>query len=739
MKTKKMITKLMKQKLLIQCFLVIFAITIFGCKKSDPEPDPVEPEIEVEVPEPEEPEITEPVIPINIIMQNSDVKGVVKDEEGNFLSDVNITTGEVSTTTNGSGLFVLEKVGTVNNRSVLKFSKSGYFTITRSAIKKDEASMEVVMHKKGSTNISSQTNFSAASGKTLEAGNMKVDIPAASLVKSDGNSYTGNVNADMLYLDPNNENFTTMMPGGDLSAVRSDYREVTLISYGMVEVTLTDDAGNPLQLKDDGTSEMTYPIPAGMENNPPQTMPLWYFNEDAGVWVEEGIAELKGNVYVGKVKHFSWHNLDWPEERVTINGIVTDCENKPVSGIKVTVDQTSDITNSKGEYSVFVPANTPVTVTVLSDDYLNYTNVVSYDVPGKPGNTTVVQNVQLPCMPVISGKVVNSCSELVAVYVWCEYTINSALHKTTPRWTLNDGTFKITVPAISGNATIYVGMPDGTSISKTITLTGQNVIAADIEICNKIEDGYLTIIPEGESTITTLVDPSKTEITAIDSYFMTMGEITIIIEDYSNDENVFENVSLAVTASNKRFSSDKIQLQINSRNKSFYNITISGSGKVIDMQSFKSVSATITGKFDIAVGMVSSIRRNVANWNALSLPANIPVLDTPIEYVMSLSSPTQEYSLLLYENKGISDYNRLKTELSGKGAVFSAEVTEDGITTVAYQIDTHRIALAYSENGAMTLGGIDYPLMIMIYLNAETKSSPVLKPYQILDKLKIIK
>jgi hypothetical protein len=100
---------------------------------------------------------------------------------------------------------------------------------------------------------------------------------------------------------------------------------------------------------------------------------------------------------VGSVTHFSWHNLDVPAERVTIREKVTDCENNPVSYVKITVEQTAAVTNSKGEYSVFAPSNTPVTVKVKSEDYGSYSPEVSHNVPGKPGGTVVTQDIKLPC------------------------------------------------------------------------------------------------------------------------------------------------------------------------------------------------------------------------------------------------------------------------------------------------------------------------------------------------------
>jgi hypothetical protein len=323
--------------------------------------------------------------------------GIVRDTEGRALSGVSISTGSLNVNTGADGTFILEQAGVVNRRAVIRFEKSGYFSLTRSGIKEDEMYIEAVLQAKGNSASSLQTTFNTNEAKILSVGGMKVEVPASALIKADGSAYSGNVKADMFYLDPNNDNFTGLMPGGDLAAVRSNNSEVQLLSYGMTEVTLTDNTGNPLQLKDGASSELTFPIPAGMESNPPANIPLWYFDEERGIWIEEGIATLQGNVYKGVVSHFSWHNLDIPADRVTIKGTVTDCENKPVPYVKITVDQTSTVSNSKGEYSVFVPSNTPVTVKVKSEDYSNYYPEVSYPITGKSGNSVVTQDIKLPC------------------------------------------------------------------------------------------------------------------------------------------------------------------------------------------------------------------------------------------------------------------------------------------------------------------------------------------------------
>jgi hypothetical protein len=135
-----------------------------------------------------------------------------------------------------------------------------------------------------------------------------------------------------------------------------------------------------------------------MENNPPATIPLWHFDEEKGIWVEEGIAIRQGNGYIGTVKHFSWVNLDLPAGHITIKGKITNCEDKPV-GAKVTVKSyTTTHANSKGEYTIFVPENTPFTLSVKSADYFNYSPEQSYNIPGKSVGSIVTQDFILPCV-----------------------------------------------------------------------------------------------------------------------------------------------------------------------------------------------------------------------------------------------------------------------------------------------------------------------------------------------------
>jgi hypothetical protein len=470
---------------------MVCAALFAGCEKED-EPNnpnkPGDPNVETTV---------------NVVMKNASVSGVVRDTDGNFLEGVKVTTGTQTTRTNVAGVFLFQEVGTVDSRSVIRFEKDNYFPITRSGVSRDEINVEVVLHSKGNSDISVRTNFDASSAKTLSVGNMKVNVPASSVVEKDGTSYSGTVYADMLYLDPNHANFNELMPGGDLAAVRTDNSTAQLISYGMTEVSLTDDSGNPLQLAEGAKSEMTFPIPAGMESNPPSTIPLWYFNENTGLWVEEGTATLKGNVYVGTVEHFSWHNLDYPEDRIEIKGTVTDCNDKPLSKVKITVEETgglnytSTYTNSRGEYAFFAPANTPLTVVVKSKDYSGYTPEVSHNIPGKTGGTVVTQDIGLPCMNYISGTLINTCGTVIAAKIRIEYTENGKTKTTDPEIVSSaDGKFRYRIPAITGQVTFYAESLSGVQVSKTITLTSGSEQNITLQLCMELKGLLVTASDE---------------------------------------------------------------------------------------------------------------------------------------------------------------------------------------------------------------------------------------------------
>lgn len=710
--------------LLLMAFLSVSMATMTGCSDDNKDlPEEPEPEVPVEPDNPDDPDTPDdpkpPVITVTVAMKDAEVEGTVTDTEGNPLSGVNISSGETQTVTNDMGLFTFDRIASANGRFRFTFEKNGYFTVTRSGVFQDKLSLQVVMQSKSddATNTTS-TTFTSTEESTLKADGMEVAIPASSLVTADGKDYSGTVKADMLYLSPDNENFTTMMPGGDMAAVRMDESNATLISYGMAEVSLSDAGGNALQLKEGSKSEMTFPIPESMKDNPPPTIPLWYFNEEAGVWVEEGTATLKGDVYVGNVSHFSWHNLDVAEERVTIKGRVTDCQGRPVPRTMVTVEQTSTLTNNDGTYWVYVPANTAVTVTVKSEDYNYYSPPVVVSVPAQPGGATVENvDLELPCIPIISGQITNSCSELVGAFVWVEYTVNGKDVKTLPVWTTADGKFELRIPGSSGKATLWVQTATGDKMSREFELTGADLVITGLEICEEFDDSSLTIVIEGGETIVVPWMPEKAMaavankeflITCSDFFVATIqefsgaGEYTGMVAYYTlNTMGSFENVNFLIESSDK----------------GGYDVTISGTGQVFDGTGL--INASITGKVHLPVVLTISTSQNVTKWSDTGFTGAVPQMPLPIDVMMkfSIDGTDARAAEMGYKGKTETDYNAVKSLLTDAGFnLIESEVTDSstGEKEVAYKKGDNYAFVVYYPKGDTDSDMEDCKLVVVL-------------------------
>ena len=415
-------------------------------------------------------------------MEDIALSGIVRDASGTPIEGVSIVSGSSVATTNTDGFFEFDQIQVVsvpNDRSVVRFSKEGYFDVVRSMDADDDAadgaSWEVVMCRKENNDFTSIKTYSSSSDQTLQAGEMKIDMPQDGYkVDGTGAGYAGKVKSEMVYLDPNNERFSEMMPGGDLAAVRSDNSSAQLVSYGMTDLNMYAENGDKLQLKDGCKAKLTFPIPAGMGENPPASIPLWSFNEQTGLWEEEGSAALQGNVYVGEVAHFSWVNLDYPEDQGTVYGYVKDDTGKILPGVRLNIGQllTSTVTQSNGYYSHIVPANTDFSITVKDLYYGGIDQKVSVKVPAlSPGEKRQV-DITLPHLVRVYGKVMNERGDGIRSAVW----VQTEKAKTEVLQSDVDGNFSVYVPKnMKGNATVYARTYRGDEVSKDITIEDKDV------------------------------------------------------------------------------------------------------------------------------------------------------------------------------------------------------------------------------------------------------------------------
>ena len=237
------------------------------------------------------------------------ISGKIYDENGNILSEATVLSGDNQATTDSSGHFDINVNTIIGNRHVLRIQKDGYFDRIYSKMVSDTMDYPIQLIKKEPSKFVTLKKFNANEGIIIEVNGATVTIPESSLAKNDGSDYNGTVGISVVYLSPTESPaMEPLMPGADLMAIANDGDTVPLISYGMVNVEMSDEDGNPLQLKDGCEAYLKYPAPKGFTSH--DTIPLWYFNEESGLWVEEGYSTRQGDEYVGSVRHFTWWNCD---------------------------------------------------------------------------------------------------------------------------------------------------------------------------------------------------------------------------------------------------------------------------------------------------------------------------------------------------------------------------------------------------------------------------------------------
>lgn len=666
-------------------------------------------------------------------MEDIALSGIVRDASGTPIEGVSIVSGSSAATTNTDGFFEFDQIQVVsvlNDRSVVRFSKAGYFDVVRSMDADDDAadgaSWEVVMCRKENNDFTSIKTYSSSSDQTLQAGEMKIDMPQDGYkVDGTGTSYTGKVKSEMVYLDPNNERFSEMMPGGDLAAVRSDNSSAKLVSYGMTDLNMYAENGDKLQLKDGSKAKLTFPIPAGMGENPPASIPLWSFNEKTGLWEEEGSAALQGNVYVGEVTHFSWVNLDYPEEQGTVYGYVKDDTGKVLPGVRLNIGQllTSTVTQSNGYYSHEVPANTDFSISVKDLYYGGINQKVSVKVPAlSPGERRKV-DITLPHLVRVYGKVMNERGDGIRSSVW----VQTEKAKTEVLQTDVDGNFNVYVPKdMKGKATVYARTYRGDEVSKDITI--------------KDKDVYVELIVSGSGGVNTNMirifsDVLGNEEWPIPTYTSPISGVLLLDDNLmlmpEERANIFMSILVAHYDKEKTTYTDGVTAYVTNQAEKRLFRTMPGKEMKCTVQRsgndfvFSLIGDGVFGKessdeddadepvYDENAGLVGKMMsypllaaaktlRNIKPVDA-GFPSFTPQLEAkaPLALLITESLKLGKGGIIYY-NGGSSDYKTLKNAAAKLGLTNMGEDNEDGGMYVIFYSAKKKILITLEYDSEAT-------------------------------------
>lgn len=372
------------------------------------------------------------------------VTGTVTSRYGAKLQGVKVSIGTLNTETDGKGSYQLGNVPK-GERVLATFKKAGY--VSTQKVTKVFAGKTTTLHAKLAT-ISVEKTISSNTGGTVSTQGAEVVIPSNAFEDEAGNPFSGEASVRATYFDPTKSDFTELFPGQFMGIPESGSQEVPIESFGFIDVGVSSGTQD-LKLREGKQATITLPLPEAILSQAPETIPLWYYDENTGQWMEEGSATKVGNTYVGNVSHFSSWNADCLYQTATITGRVVDQDGKPLHRVRVTAigqdytGATVDYTDQDGRFSIEVKPNSTVEMlTIFYGISTTHRQVTTPD----PGQTRDIGDLVLGSMGFLSGRVVDQNGN--PLFPARVFAIENA-SRTTQADTNQDGTFVIAVPAKS--------------------------------------------------------------------------------------------------------------------------------------------------------------------------------------------------------------------------------------------------------------------------------------------------
>nr|WP_321235809.1 hypothetical protein [uncultured Psychroserpens sp.] len=417
--------------------------------------------------------------------------GTVVDINNNPIENVTIRIGSSTAMTDTNGVFIINDAPVNKRFGYVKAEKVGYIHASRSVVPSEGTNKVRIMMlpetSAGTTSSGAQETISLQNGASVAL--------EGDYIKPDGSSYSGSVNVIMHHLDPVDDNIRDQMPGM-LYAANAQNEERMLQTFGMLAVELRGDNGEDLNLAENSTAEITVPLDPSLMANAPSSIPLWYFDETHGYWIEDGVATLVGNAYVGTVSHFSFWNCDIPTEYVDFCVTVNDSEGNPLTNIQVTLTSVNygtgyGYTNENGETCGIIPSGETLELNAYNYDLCGQSSIYSDTIGPFDVDSSITITVTTDDSNIISETVTgmfNDCdgNPVTDGYISLNYG-NQYLTNI-----VEDGNFEFNLIRCQTDDTFmirgsdYVNLQTTDSISYTFTTPLTNI--GSISACNAVDE-----------------------------------------------------------------------------------------------------------------------------------------------------------------------------------------------------------------------------------------------------------
>ncbi len=438
-------------------------------------------------------------------------QGVVLDTNGLPVSGATVTIGTGTVTTNLKGFFTFKNASVKENFALIKVTKSGYVNASR-----------VLVPTNGINRVNIMM-IPAVTTSTITAGSIStVSLPNGTKVKFDGsfkdangNAYSGNVSVGVFHLAPSSQYLNELMPGSFL-ATNSGGNTRVMETFGMLHVQLTGSAGQNLQIANGHTAEITVPVDASQTSSSPGTIPLWSYNEETGIWQEDGSATKIGNAYVGTVSHFSWWNCDAQFEQATMKVTVKNAAGQVLPNIKVALKRNSQsyetygMTDNTGMVSGIVPAGETLSLKVY--DVCNNVMYTSNVGPFPAGVITTIADITVNPAASTSYTIQGILKTCANTNVSDGYVVLKSVGNTNYFQYMSvpvdsNGSFTFNTYSCTANPQfMYEGFDTvnfQTTNEITFTATSNNINLGNIMACNSLSE-FITYKIDNQSVVTVM-------------------------------------------------------------------------------------------------------------------------------------------------------------------------------------------------------------------------------------------
>jgi len=228
------------------------------------------------------------------------LRGYVHDPFGIALEGVEVETLDgVISHSDSAGQFALPEVEP-GQQVVMTFYKPGYATTQGSVVATEDG---VNFFSQTMAPVDLSMDFAAADGAQFEIDDTHAfTLPSQTILTEDGEEYDGIVHLEVTVWDrtkPLDDGGEFLASPGNGRGIGSDGDEVLLYSFGMFQLEITDDEGEPLQAGP-GVA-IAVDVPENSRFAVGDSVPYWNYDPEQETWIEEDagqIAELAGGQQV---------------------------------------------------------------------------------------------------------------------------------------------------------------------------------------------------------------------------------------------------------------------------------------------------------------------------------------------------------------------------------------------------------------------------------------------------------